>query len=167
MQPKCYLSVGSSSLLCACPILLFSLRSIRNKEDLHERDPALLVQRTRLVAVLPVRRDEGHHRDDACLGEERRDFGRAPYALGAVVRREAKVAREAGAQVVAVNPEDVLAELEEESLLERLCDRRLARPGQARPVSERDEFDGAASIQKHTSINGRLHFTLRLHLGYT
>ena len=76
----------------------------------------------RLVAVLAVRRDERDHRDDARLREERRHLGRAAHALGAVVGREAEVAREAGAQVVAVDPEDVLAELEQQLLQTRGSD---------------------------------------------
>eukprot|EP00967_Tisochrysis_lutea_P120950 scaffold198762_cov28-Tisochrysis_lutea.AAC.1 len=96
------------------------------------RDALRGVQRPRSIAVLPVRRDERDHRDDPRLGEERCDLRGATDGLCAVLRREAQVSGEAGAQVVAVDAEDVLAELVEQPLLERLGDRRLARAREPR-----------------------------------
>ena len=74
-----------------------------------------------LVSHLAVGRDEGDDGNDAGLVEERRHLGGAPHALAAVLRREAQVAREARAQVVAVDVVDVLAVCEEQLLLQRLA----------------------------------------------
>mmetsp|Transcript_10874 Transcript_10874/g.35695 ORF Transcript_10874/g.35695 Transcript_10874/m.35695 type:complete len:333 (+) Transcript_10874:2438-3436(+) len=117
-------------------------------EDLHEGDALLLVQCARGVAIFAVGRDEGDHGDDTRLGEEGGHVRRAPDGLGAVVGREAEVLSEAGAQVVAVDPEDVLPQLVEETALERLGDGGLARAGQARHP-ERDSLlaDHARAVE--------------------
>ena len=107
------------------------------EEHLEERQPAPLVHRARRVAVLAVRRDERDDRDHARLVEEGGDVGGAAHALAAVVGREAEVARQPGAQVVAVDVEDVLAVDEEQLLLERLADGRLAGARQTRHPQRR------------------------------
>jgi hypothetical protein len=63
------------------------------------------VDRARGVAVGAVGGDERDERDDARLGEQRRGVRGAADVLRPVVRREAEVAVQAVAQVVAVEPQ--------------------------------------------------------------
>jgi hypothetical protein len=99
-------------------------------EDLDEI--AGLHERAHLVAVGPIRRDEGRDGDDAGVGEELRDLADAPDVLGAILGREPEILVQAVPDVVAV--EDVGADAAlGEPLLEVDRDGGLARarePGQ-------------------------------------
>lgn len=120
------------------PLRIPPLRLLDTNIHPHLHKPKLLLVRTGLpmqlscqVPVRAVRRDEARDRDGTRVGEQARDLGDSPDVLGAVLRREAEVAAEAEAHVVAVEQVRGGA-VAEEVLLERRRDGRFAGRREAR-----------------------------------
>ena len=129
---------GAGARVQALRVALLGDLDRRVDVDLEERQPRRLVQLARERAVVVRGGDERGDRDHARVGHQARHVRGAADVLGAVRRREREVAREAVAQVVAVEEVRRVAVLDEDALqLGR--DRRLARGGQAR------EPDGRAA----------------------
>ncbi len=82
-------------------------------------------------AICPERRDEGHDDHKPGFEHEFSGLGHAADILRSVLRGEAKVLVDAGANVVTIKHEGVHAKCEE-APLEGVGDRRLARSGQTR-----------------------------------
>ena len=126
----------------ALGVAALALLDRRVDVDLEERQARGAVQAPRAGAIGRHGGDERDDRHDARVGEQPREVGDAPDVLGAVGLGEAQVARQAVAQVVAV--EEVGGPpVVDEPPLERDRDRRLARgreagqPDRGAPLPER------------------------------
>ena len=108
----------------------------RIDEDLDKIAPAFERDFTGAAAVGEIGRNERGDDDEPGISHEFADFADAPDIFDAILWREAEVAIQAVADVVAIEHINVQAELEEFAF-ERVGDRAFARAGKAREPDDR------------------------------